>query len=140
MDGAGSKPKGKDITIDLDSWNEFKRIGKGRFNSGVLYVLDIMIFNEIRELVLSTVPPPNGYRGIWAVDGAVDLRKKRVYLPYEFITYTRKMGNGNLSVGLRSILRHYQRLSRKGVLKLRPQETPQTDQPTQREEYGSQQI
>ena len=131
MKAVDTKAKGKDITIDLESWNEFKRIGKGRFNSGVLYVLDIMIYNRIRDLVLSTVAAPDGYRGIWAVDGAVDLRKKRVYLPYEFISYSREMGNGNLSVGLRSILRHYQRLSRKGVLKLRTDETSQNDQPTQ---------
>jgi hypothetical protein len=113
-------PLGKDITIDLDSWNEYKRIGKGRFNSGVLYVLDILIYNEVSNVVVPSVPAPKGYRGIWAVDGAVDLRKKRVYLPYEFITYAKTMGQGSLSVGLRSILLHYQRLSRKGNLKLRP--------------------
>lgn len=120
MRGIESKPKGKDITIDLDSWNEFKRIGKGKFNSGVLYVLDILIYNEITDVVVPNVPVPQGYRGIWAVDGATDLRKKRVYLPIEFVTYSKEMGQGNLSVGIRSVLLHYKRLSRKGVLKLRP--------------------
>ena len=120
MEGVESQPKGKDITIDLESWNEYKRIGKGRFNSGVIYVLDIMIYNKITDVVVPTVPSPKGYRGIWAVDGAVDLRKKRVYLPFEYVEYSRAMGQGSLSVGIRSILLHYKRLSRKGLLKLRP--------------------
>lgn len=120
MKAVESKPKGKDITIDLDSWNEFKRIGKGKFNSGVLYVLDILIYNEVTDVVVPNVPVPKGYRGIWAVDGATDLRKKRVYLPIEFVTYSKEMGQGNLSVGIRSVLLHYKKLSRKGVLKLRP--------------------
>lgn len=119
MEGVESKPNGKDITIDLDSWNEFKRIGKGRFNSGVLYVIDIMIYNEVFDVVIPTVQAPAGYRGIWAVDGVTDLRKKRVYLPFEFVTYSKEMGQGSLSLGLRSILLHYKRLSRKGTLKLR---------------------
>lgn len=127
MEGVESKPKGKDITIDLDSWNEFKRIGKGKFNTGVLYVLGILIYNDVSDVVIPSVPAPKGYRGIWAVDGAVDLRKKRIYLPLEFVTYSKKMGQGNLSVGIRSILLHYKRLSRKGVLKLRPAPTLESD-------------
>lgn len=119
-------PKGKDITIDVDSWNEYKRIGHGKFNTGVLYVLDILIYNEILDVVIPTMPPPKGYRGIWAVDGAVDLRKKRIYLPYEFVTYAKQMGQGCLSVGVRSILLHYQRLSRKGTLKLPPKQDSET--------------
>lgn len=127
MDGVESKPKGKDITIDLDSWNEYKRIGKGRFNSGVLYVIDTMIYNEVLDVVVPTVPAPAGYRGIWAVDGVTDLRKKRVYLPIEFVLYSREMGQGSLSLGLRSILLHYKRLSRKGTLKQRPNPTNPTE-------------
>lgn len=120
MNRMDSEPTGKDITIDVESWNEFKRIGNGRFNSGVLYVLNIMIYNDVRDVIIPKVPAPAGYRGIWAVDGAVDLRKKRVYLSYELVRYAKVMGDGSLSLGLRSILLHYQRLSRKGLLKLRP--------------------
>ncbi len=129
MEGVDSKPKGKDITIDVESWAEYKRIGKGGFNAGVLYVLDIMIYNEIFDVVVPNVPAPKGYRGIWAADGATDLRKKRLYLPIEYVTYSRKMGQGSLSLGIRSILVHYKRLSRKGTLKLRPKPSQDADQP-----------